>query len=272
MIVSKQPLRQLSPIAQAKAKGQQPPTPPQRPDDRAEIGGSGRALTFAAVAGLCLMAGTSLVQAQVAPTPAPAEQAPTPAEQAQASAGQTQVSPDPAQQEVSDMDQLQAEAQKQGTQLQFRMRGEGGEARPISAWHAELILAEGGTVSVTESQTDAPDRIAYLTDARDLRDYLKYTRGDEPQNAQEAAANALKSYLKFVPTAEYLHPASQQSISPFAAAKLLAQENPVVVRVDGLETRLDNLREASQWGNTDPGCDLTHTYEHHSGVYCLFGP
>jgi hypothetical protein len=191
---------------------------------------AGKALTFATLAGLCLVAGTALVQAQVAPP-----QAPSLVDQIQA----------PEQQ--SDMDQLQSAAQEQGITLQFRMRTEDEAAKPISNWHAEVILAEGGTVSVAESQEGAPDRVAYLTDAIDLRAYLKHMRGDIPETAQENGARVLRRFLKLSPTTELVRPGTMEGLSPFSAADLLSRELPVTVRHEGFEKNLENLKQANQY-------------------------
>lgn len=250
MNVNPSQLRQLSP----RTRPQEPapggsPKPPQRLEDRAEIGGSRSGLTYAAVAGLCLLAGSALVRAQVAPAPVQAQ---------------------PVQEEVALSDQLQTEAQKQGVTLQFSMATEDEAARPITPWHAELILAEGGTVSVTESQAGAPERLATLTDTRQLLDYISYMRGDLPETAQQNGARVLRQALKLMPETRLLHPITQESLSPFTAAERLAHERSVLVKVEGLEIRLENLKQAQQWANPDPGCDLNHTYQENPGVWCLY--
>lgn len=257
MLLTNPPLRNLSPIPPKMGGKPAAPTPPQSPD-RAELNaGASKALTFAAVAGLCLMAGSALVQAQVAPP-----QAPSLLDQVQAQPLEEQ----------SDMDQLQVAAKEQGISLQFRMMTEDDLAKPISNWHAEVILAEGGTVSVAESQEGAPDRIGYLTDAVQLRAYLKYMRGDVAETAQENGARVLKRFLNLSPTTQLLHPITLESLSPFSAADRLAREKPVTVSHEGMEKSLGNLRQANQWANPDPGCDPTQTYQENPGVWCLFGP
>lgn len=210
------------------------------------------------MAGLCLLGGTALVQAQQAP----AQPQPTLVEQVQS----PEVDPTA---DLYPMEELQKVAKEQGITLQFRMRTFTDPAKPISDWHAELILAEGGTVSVSENQAGQPERIAYLTDTTDLMAYLKYMRGDVAETAQENGAQIMRAFLKLFPDSHLQHPLSEQSLSAFSAADRLAQNKPIVVRQFGVETTLNNLREAHRFMQPDPGCDPTQTHTPKPGVYCL---
>lgn len=249
-----QQMRGLSPVHGSRLSKPTRPTPPAAPD-RAEIGSSvGRGVTFATLAGLCLMAGTSLVQAQTATDLI------------------SQVANQDAQ-EVTLSEQLSEAAQKQGISLQFEARPPGRPPVSITPWHAEKILAEAGSVVVTEVKDNQFDRAAYLTDTTDLVAYLNYMKADMSASDEEVGAVSLRAFFNLVPNTQIVHPRTQESLSPFTAARFLKAERPLLLRMDGApERRFGNLRELQREISSEqsPGCTLTETVGAGSpGVYCL---
>ncbi|MBN9417828.1 MAG: hypothetical protein J0I12_20430 [Candidatus Eremiobacteraeota bacterium] len=247
-----QQMHRLSPVhIQQRPSKPVPPTPP----DRAEIGSTvSRGVTFASVAALCLMAGTSLVQAQTAPDLV------------------SQIENQDVQ-DVTLSDQLTQAAQKHGVSLQFEVRPSGRPPVSITPWHAEKILAEAGSVVVTEVKDNQFDRTAYLTDTTDLVAYLNYMKADVPQNDEEVGAVSLRAFFNLVPNTQIVHPRTQESLSPFTAARVLKEERPLLLRMDGApERRFGSLRELQREISSDegPGCTLTGTVGAGTpGVYCL---
>ena len=134
-------------------------------------------------------------------------------------------------------------------------------------------MAEGGTVVVTEVKDGQFDRAAYLTDTTDLMAYLNYMKADGPTNDVEAGAVALRAFFNLTPDTHIVHPRTQESLSPFTAARLLKEERPLLLRMDGApEKQLNNLRELQREVSSEiaPGCTLTDTVGVGSpGVYCL---
>lgn len=262
-------MRGLSPVHNPRpSKPAAPPTPPA-PPDRAELGSKvGSGVTFATLAGLCLMAGTSVVHAQVAPT----TQQTAPINLTE------QVAPvENDQEDLTLSEQLTQAAQKQHIALEFEVRPPNGPPVSITPWHAERILAEAGSVVVTEVKDDQFDRKAFLTDTTDLLSYLKYMQAGTPaeMTAEEQGAISLRAFFNLTPNTQIVHPMTQESLSPFTAARLLKAEKPLLLRMDGAPQRqLNNLRELERNVGTDegPGCNLTGTIGGGKpGVYCLFG-
>lgn len=242
-----QQMRGRSPVHIQQRPSSKPvlPTPP----DRAEIGSSfSRGVTFASVAALCLMAGTSMVQAQTAPDLV-------------------------SQVDATLSEQLTEAAQKHGISLQFEARPSGRPPVSITPWHAEKILAEAGSVVVTEVKDDQFDRTAYLTDTTDLVAYLNYMKADVPTSDEEVGAVSLRAFFNLVPNTQIVHPRTQESLSPFTASRLLKAEKPLLLRMDGApERQFNNLRELQREVTSEegPGCTLTGTVGAGTpGVYCL---
>ncbi|MFN8606027.1 MAG: hypothetical protein U0931_00755 [Vulcanimicrobiota bacterium] len=261
-------MRELSPVHSLRpSRPAAPPTPPAQ-SDRAELGSKvGGGVTFATLAGLCLMAGTSVVHAQVAaPTTAQA----TPVDLTQ------QVAPvENDQEDLTLSEQLTQAAQKQGIALQFEVRPANAPPVSITPWHAEKILAEAGTVVVTEVKDNQFDRAAYLTDTTDLVSYLHYMQAAPAESAEEHGATSLRAFFNLTPNTQIVHPMTQESLSPFTAARMLKAEKPLLLRMDGAPQRqLNNLLELERnVGNDDgPGCNLTGSIgAGKPGVWCLFG-
>lgn len=250
-----QQMRGRSPVHTQRPSKPAPPTPPAAPD-RAEIGHSASGgIKFATLAGLCFMAGTSLVQAQTVPATQPVDLV-------------SQV-----ENEVTLSDQLSQAAQKQGISLQFEVRPPNKPPVSITPWHAERIMAEAGTVVVTEVKDGQFDRAAYLTDTTDLVAYLNYMKADGPASEEEVGAVALRAFFNLTPDTQIVHPRTQESLSPFTAARLLKEEKPLLLRMDGApEKQLNNLRDLHRDVVSDegPGCTLTDTIgAGKPGVYCL---
>ncbi|MBX3169134.1 MAG: hypothetical protein KF760_17130 [Candidatus Eremiobacteraeota bacterium] len=248
-----QQMRGLSPVHAPRPSKPARPAPPAGPD-RAEIGNSvSGGIKFATLAGLCLMAGTSLVQAQVAPQPT------------------NLVSQ--LESEVTLSDQLSEAAQQRRISLQFEVRPPNRPPVSITPWHAEKIMAEAGTVVVTEVKDGQFDRAAYLTDTTDLVAYLNYMKTDTAENEEEAGAVSLRAFFHLVPNTQIVHPRTQESLSPFTAARLLKEEKPLLLRMDGApEKQFNNLRELQREVSTEaaPGCTLTDTIgPGKPGVYCF---
>ncbi|MBS2038744.1 hypothetical protein JST97_27430 [bacterium] len=260
-------MRGLSPVHNPRpSKPANPPQPPAS-NDRAELGSKvAGGVTFASLAGLCLMAGTSVVHAQVA----------TPAQQAAPLDLTQQVAPvENDQEDLTLSEQLTQAAQKQGIALQFEVRPANAPPVSVTPWHAEKILAEAGTVVVTEVKDNQFDRAAYLTDTTDLVSYLHYMQGASAETAQEQGAASLRAFFNLTPNTQIVHPMTQESLSPFTAARMLKAEKPLLLRMDGVpQKQLNNLRELERnVGNDDgPGCNLTGTLGGGKpGVWCLFG-
>lgn len=261
-------MRGLSPVHNSRpSKPAAPPTPPA-PTDRAELGAKvAGGVSFATLAGLCLMAGTSVVHAQVA-TPAPQQTAPLELTQ--------QVAPvESDQEDLTLSEQLTQAAQKQGIALQFEVRPANAPPVSVTPWHAEKILAEAGTVVVTEVKDNQFDRAAYLTDTTDLVSYLHYMQGAPAETADEQGAASLRAFFNLTPNTQIVHPMTQESLSPFTAARMLKAEKPLLLRMDGApERKLNNLLELERnVGNDEgPGCNLTGSQGGGKpGVWCLFG-
>jgi len=250
-------MRGLSPVRGTK-RPSKPAAPPAAPD-KAEIGSKlSGGITFASLAGLCLMAGTSMVQAQVAPTTQPADLV-------------SQVEND--QQEVTLSEQLTQAAQKQGISLEFEVRPPKGPPISVTPWHAEKIMAEAGSVVVKEVKDGQFDRSAFLTDSVDLVAYTRYMQAAAPETPEEHAATSLRAFFNLVPDTQIVHPRTQESLSPFTASRLLKEDKALLLRMDGVpEKQLNNLRELERTTNPEPGCNLTDTWGGgQPGVYCLFG-
>lgn len=253
-----QQMRGLSPVHAQRPSKPAPATPPSSPD-RAEIGGSMTGgIKFATLAGLCLVAGTSLVQAQTVPATQPTDLV-------------SQVEND--REEVTLSQQLTEAAQKHGISLQFEVRPPNKPPVSITPWHAEKIMAEAGTVVVTEVKDNPFDRAAYLTDTTDLVAYLNYMKTDLAGSEQEAGAIALRAFFNLVPNTQMVHPRTQESLSPFTAARLLQEEKPLLLRMDGApQKEFKNLRELQREVSSEvaPRCTLTDTIGTGTpGVYCL---
>lgn len=257
-----QQMRGLSPVHVQRPSKPAQPQPPATPD-RAELGSrvSG-GVTFATLAGLCLMAGTSMVQAQVVQTPA-----------TQPTDLVSQVEDD--QQEVTLSEQLTQAAQKQGISLEFEVRPANQPPVSVTPWHAEKILAEAGSVVVKEVKDGQFDRSAFLTDTTDLVAYLNYMKADVPSTDVEVGAVSLRAFFNLTKDTQIVHPMTQESLSPFTAARMLKAERPLLLRMDGApQKQLNNLRELERNVTSDegPGCNLTGTIgPGKPGVYCLFG-
>ena len=248
MVSPSNTMRGLSPLhgAQRPSKPAAPPAPP----DKAEIGSKlSTGITFASLAGLCLMAGTSIVQAQVAPTPAADQQ------------------------DLTLSEQLTQAAQKQGISLEFEVRPPKGPPISVTPWHAEKIMAEAGSVVVKEVKDGQFDRSAFLTDTVDLVAYTRYMEAATPETPEEHAATSLRAFFNLTPDTQIVHPRTQESLSPFTASRLLKEDRPLLLRMDGMpEKQLNNLKELERTTNPAPGCDLTNTWGGgQPGVYCLFG-
>ncbi len=257
-----QTMRGLSPVHAPRPSKPAAPTPPAAPD-RAELGSRvGTGVTFATLAGLCLMAGTSRVQAQVAQAPAtqPADLV-------------SQVEND--REEITLSDQLSQAAQKQGVSLEFEVRPANKPPVSVTPWHAERILAEAGSVVVKEVKDGQFDRSAFLTDTTDLIAYLNYMKADVPTTDVEVGAVSLRAFFNLTKDTQIVHPMTQESLSPFTAARLLKAERPLLLRMDGApQKQFNNLRELEREVTSDegPGCNLTGTIgPGKPGVYCLFG-
>lgn len=238
-------MRGLSPLHH-KPKPSKPAAAPSTPD-KAEIGSKLSAgITFASLAGLCLLAGTSLVQAQVAPAP---------------------------QQELTLSEQLTQAAQKQGISLEFEVRPPQSPPVSVTPWHAEKIMAEAGSVVVKEVKDGQFDRSAFLTDTVDLMAYTRYMQAAAPETPEEHAANSLRAFFNLTPDTHIVHPRTQESLSPFTASRMLKEDQALLLRMDGMpEKQINNLKELERTTHFEPGCDLTETWGGgQPGVYCLFG-
>lgn len=258
-----QQMRGLSPVHVPRPSKPARPEPPVAPD-RAELGSRMTGgVTFATLAGLCLMAGTSMVQAQVAQAPA-----------TQPNDLVSQV--DNAQEDLTLSEQLTQAAQKQGISLEFEVRPPNRPPVSVTPWHAERILAEAGSVVVKEVKDGQFDRSAFLTDSVELISYLNYMQGALPETAEEHGATSLRAFFNLVPNTQIVHPMTQESLSPYTASRLLKAEKPLLLRMDGApQKQLNNLRDLERDVSSDvgPGCDLTGTVGGGKpGVYCLFGP
>lgn len=274
-------LRQLGPIQPARRPE---PTPPRQPEDRAEVHASKgfwRPVAGAVLLGVCLLGGAGMVQAQTAPA---TQEAPTLTEQL---AGEQES-------EITLAQQLDEASLKQGIGLEFRVAAEKGETRQVDAWTAERILAESQPVTITEvTRADGPvrgnpedvreiRREVTLNDARDLDSYVRYFTGATPQNATESAAQRLKKYVLESPSVTLLTtpeaPTSDATLSPFAAARRLAQSDAVVVRsldesmLTDHEVVLTNLFQVGSFID-GPGCNIFHDpqgYHPSHPVWCLY--
>ena len=125
MVSPSNTMRGLSPLHGAQRPSK--PAAPPAPADKAEIGSKlSTGITFASLAGLCLMAGTSMVQAQVAPAPVADQQ------------------------DLTLSEQLTQAAQKLGISLEFEVRPPQSPPISVTPWHAEKIMAEAGSVVVKD--------------------------------------------------------------------------------------------------------------------------
>lgn len=248
MLIQSKPLRDLSPLKTTPAgsapKGQQPE---QQPDDfrsaEQNDGPSRPKWLLAAFAGLgILTAGAGAAQAQVMITQQP--------------------------QRVEDaMLQLEEASIKQGIGLEFMAPSPIGGGRTIESADAARMLSEGKRVLVAEvTREDGPvrgteaaqvRRETYLTGEAELESYVRYFRGDQPQNPTEAAAQKLKKYvyeqqeltLLTRPNANPERP----SLSGFEAARRLQDNKPVNVRTpaNGTTRLEDNEKELTSLADVD---------------------
>jgi len=238
-------MRGLSPLHHKPGPSKPAAAPPL--PDKAEIGSKLSAgITFASLAGLCLLAGTSLVQAQVAPAP---------------------------QQELTLSEQLTQAAQKQGLSLEFEVRPPQSPLVSVTPWHAERIMAEGGSVVIKEVKDGQFDRSALLTDTVDLMAYTRYMQAAAPETPEEHAANSLRAFFNLTPDTHIVHPRTQESLSPFTASRMLKEDQALLLRMDGMpEKQINNLKELERTTHFEPGCDLSQSWGGgQPGVYCLFG-
>lgn len=154
----------------------------------------------------------------------------------------------------------------QGIQLQFRIPSPLGGGRSISSEEAGQQIASGHRVLVEEvTSVNGPfrgvsqqvSREAYLTGQADLESYARYFTNEKPQNETEAAAQKLKKHVYGQIEVTTLQGQDQiedmPTLSPFAAARRLADELPVSLRVapDGVDrieesvVELNSLRDVA---------------------------
>ena len=166
------------------------------------------------------------------------------------------------------MQQLDEASLKQGIELEFRAPSPVGGGRVISAEDAADRIRQGERVLISEvTNSDGPvrgqestslvRREAYLTGTADLESYARYFTNAEPKNESERAAQKLKKYVYGQTELTTLmspdQPADLPTLSPFEAARRLAGELPVTVRIapDGVvrtepaEVQLNNLQEVA---------------------------
>lgn len=258
-------LRRMSPLPARNSGPTPPPPPPPRDEDKVLF--HGRARMFVPVGAAALLSLCAVAAVHVQPAPASLVQ-------------QTYA------------ERLDEASVKQGIGLEFQVQNPDGTARSVDGWTAETILAEGGRVTVAElTRDDGPVRSpeprtirreAELEDTRDLDAYTRYFTNGKPQNATESAAAKLKKHVYSSPTLTVLSsdqaPTSPATLSPFAAARRLAQGESVIVRsfdemsaVAG-ELRLDNLEQVGELVD-GPMCNIAGDpagYQSTSPVWCLY--
>lgn len=242
MLIQTQNFKNLSPLG-----GRDNPRPPEKPERQpdqfqsAEFHGDSSGpkwllAAFAAVGVLGTAGAASAAQAQVVVTQDP------------------QVAQDA-------MQELEEASAKQGIAIEFLLPSPiPGQGRRIANEDAARLLSQGKRLLVQEvTREDGPvrgpelevklvRRQAYLTGQDDLQSYVRYFSGAEAQNSTEAAAQKLKKFvygkqeltLLTRPGADTEHP----TLSPFAAARELAEEQPVSVKTvaDGV-TRLEDQEQ-----------------------------
>lgn len=162
------------------------------------------------------------------------------------------------------MQRLDESSLAQGIQLEFKIPSPLGGGRSISGEEAGRLVEQGHRVLVEEvTSISGPfrgtsvelRREAYLTGQGDLESYARYFTNEKPQTDTEAAAQKLKKHVFGQMDATTLQGQDQledmPTLSPFAAARRLADELPVSVHIapDGVDrleasvVELNSLRD-----------------------------
>jgi cell fate (sporulation/competence/biofilm development) regulator YlbF (YheA/YmcA/DUF963 family) len=166
------------------------------------------------------------------------------------------------------MQQLDDASLVQGIELEYQAPSPVGGGRLLSQADAADKISQGERVLISEvTSSTGPSRgqesvsqvrrETYLSGAQDLESYARYFTNAEPRNETEQAAQKLKKYvygqMQLTTLMSPDQPADLPTLSPFAAARRLAGELPVTVRVapDGVirtepvEIELNNLQDAA---------------------------